>query len=108
MARESNVIRACLEHARRRPRCVIRKRHGGAFGVAGDADLTGCCDGRHVEVECKPPGWRPRSQKEADRHALQLRRLDEWRAAGAVVGVVTSAAEFAVLLDLCGPGREQR
>jgi hypothetical protein len=60
------------------------------MGVGGDSDITGCIRGWHFELEVKRPGERPTP--------LQLRRLREWRYAGAITGVVTSVAEVRELL----------
>jgi hypothetical protein len=73
------------------PGCVARKRWGGGYGVAGDPDITGCIHGRHFEFEVKRPGQKPTP--------LQARRLEEWRGAGAIAGVVESVAQAREILD---------
>jgi hypothetical protein len=90
MKREKAIVRAILAHLNGLPGCVARKRWGGGYGVAGDPDITGCICGRHFEFEVKRPGQRPTP--------LQARRLEEWRRAGAVVGVVESLEQVRALL----------
>jgi hypothetical protein len=93
-ARESSIVAAILKTLNSLPGCLARKRHGTPYAVAGDPDITGCCDGQHFELEVKRPGKRPTK--------LQERRLEEWRCAGATVAVVTSPSE-AVRALLRGP-----
>lgn len=61
------------------------------MGVAGDPDIDACIRGRSVQLEVKRPGERPT--------ALQARRLEEWRRAGAIVAVVHSVAEVRAVLE---------
>jgi len=82
-------IKKCLEDV---PGCVVRKRHGTAFGVAGDPDLYGSLNGRHFELEVKQDGNPPT--------ALQVQRGQEWRAAGAIYGVVHSVGEAREVLGI--------
>ncbi len=84
-ARESALVSAIVEALRVAPGLVVRKRHGTAWGVAGDPDLTGCYCGRHFELEVKTPtGALTR---------LQEARLAEWSRAGAITAVVRSVDE---------------
>jgi len=85
-ARESSIVDSIERRARRIPGLLLRKRHGTAFGVAGDPDLSGSFRGRHVEIEVKQPGEEPTP--------LQKRRMAEWQRAGAMVLVCRSADEF--------------
>lgn len=89
-ASEKAIVKAILAYLNGLPGCVARKRWGGGYGVAGDPDITGCIRGRHFEFEVKRPGQRPT--------ALQARRLEEWRRAGALVAVVDSPAQVPALL----------
>jgi hypothetical protein len=82
---ERAVVKSILAYLNSLPGCVARKRWGGSMGVTGDPDITGCIRGHHFEFELKRQGEKPT--------ALQLKRLGEWRAAGAIVGVVASADE---------------
>jgi len=84
-----NSIKKLLEAV---PGCVVRKRHGTAFGVAGDPDLYGTLNGRHFELEVKQDGNPPT--------ALQVQRGEEWRAAGAMYGVVHNVAEALEVLGI--------
>ena len=87
---ERTIVKSILAYLNGQPGCLARKRWGGGMGVAGDPDITGCLRGRHFEVEVKRPGAKPT--------ALQLKRLEEWRRAGAVVGVVESLEQVRALL----------
>jgi hypothetical protein len=82
MPLEKQIVDSIVKYLRSLPQCVVRKRHGTAFGVAGDPDLYGSFGGRHFELEVKQDGNPPTP--------LQQQRLKEWRAAGAIVGVVHS------------------
>jgi hypothetical protein len=69
---------------------VVRKRWGSEMAAAGDPDLTGCYRGSHFELEVKAHGGRLTQ--------IQQVRLEEWRDAGALVGVVHGPDEaFAIL-----------
>lgn len=85
MPLEKQIVVSILKYLRTVPGCAVRKRHGTVFGVAGDPDLYGTINGHHFELEVKQPGNPPTD--------LQLSRLEEWRAAGAAVGVVHSVQE---------------
>jgi hypothetical protein len=85
MPLEKQIVDSIVKYLRTVPGCAVRKRHGTAFGVAGDPDLYGTINGRHFELEVKREGNPP--------SPLQERRLEEWRAAGAVTGVVHSVQE---------------
>jgi hypothetical protein len=83
--RESLLVAEILRTLRALPGVVVRKRHGSAWGVAGDPDLYGSINGRHFEIEVKRSGGRPT--------ALQQARLKQWATSGALVGVATSVEE---------------
>ena len=85
MSSERATVKAILAYLNGIPGCLARKRWGGGLGVAGDPDITGCVNGRHFEFEVKRRGEQPTP--------LQMRRLAEWRAAGALAAVVTSVSE---------------
>ena len=87
---EKVIVQKILGFLNGLPGCVARKRWGGGMGVAGDPDITGCIDGRHLEFEVKRPGQQPT--------ALQVRRLEEWKRAGAVVAVVTGVEQVQSIL----------
>jgi len=82
---ENVIVQKILQFLNELPGCVARKRWGGGMGVAGDPDITGCLDGRHLEFEVKRSGQQPT--------VLQSRWREEWREAGAVVAVVSSVED---------------
>ena len=92
--RESALVAEILRSVRALPGVIVRKRHGSAWGVAGDPDLYGSIHGRHFEIEVKRPGDRPT--------ALQQARLKQWAATGALAGVARSVEEA---LDIVGATR---
>ena len=87
---ESMVTRDILAWLNSLPGCHAIKRHGDPYGRVGEADITGCLGGRRIEIEVKT--WQ--------RHAtpLQAIRLEEWRKAGAIVGVAHSVEEAQAIL----------
>jgi hypothetical protein len=84
-SREAALVADILRALKALPGVVVRKRHGSAWGVAGDPDLYGSIRGRHFEIEVKRPGGRTT--------ALQDARLKEWAATGALVGVARSVED---------------
>ncbi len=90
MTSEKAIVKAILAYLNSLPGCLARKRWGGGMGVAGDPDIDACLRGRSVQLEVKRPGEKATP--------LQLMRLDEWRRAGAITGVVTSVEEVKALL----------
>jgi len=90
VTKESAIVKAILRHLNSLPGCLARKRWGGGMGVAGEPDIDACFRGRSLQLEVKRPGEKPT--------LLQLKRLEQWREAGALVGVVTSLAEVKALL----------
>ena len=91
MTSERAIVKAVLAYLNSLPGCLARKRWGGGMGVAGDPDIDACIRGRSLQLEVKRPGEKPTP--------LQLKRLEEWRQAGALVGVVTSVAATRALLE---------
>ena len=85
MPRESAIVEAIVKWINSQPRAIARKRHGTAWGMAGEPDVNACVRGRSVQIEVKQPGEKP--------SALQLRRLEEWQRAGALSFSATSLAE---------------
>lgn len=84
--REAAIVKAIVSRIRAEyPGALVLKYHGGPHSVAGHPDLYGSIQGCAVALEVKRPGGRPT--------ALQSARLEEWRRAGAITGVVTSADE---------------
>lgn len=91
MTSERAIVKAILAYLNGLPCCLARKRWGGGMGVAGDPDIDACLRGRSVQLEVKRPGEKPTP--------LQLKRLEEWRQAGALIGVVTSVAATRALFE---------
>jgi hypothetical protein len=89
MGTEKNLQRRVLERLKEAGG-TFRKRHGTAYGMAGDPDIYGLLYGRHVEIELKRPG--------AGLTKLQAYRLEEWRRAGALTGVVHNLEELEALM----------
>ena len=90
MTTERAIVKAILVYLNSLPGCLARKRWGGGMGVAGDPDIDACIRGRSLQLEVKRPGEKPT--------ALQAKRLEEWRKAGALVAVVVSVDEVKSLL----------
>ncbi len=90
--RESSIVAAIMQALKSVPDLVVRKRWGSEMAAAGDADLIGCYRGLHFELEVKAPGGRLTRIQEV--------RLEEWRRAGAVVGVVHDAGEARRVLGI--------
>jgi len=95
--RESALVAEILRSLRALPGVIVRKRHGSAWGVAGDPDLYGSIHGRHFEIEVKRPGDRPT--------ALQQARLKQWAATGALAGVARSVEEALHIVGADGRAR---
>jgi hypothetical protein len=91
MTSEGAIVKAILAYLNGLPGCLARKRWGGGMGVAGDPDIDACIRGRSVQLEVKRPGEKPTP--------LQLKRLEEWQRAGAVVAVVHGVGETREILD---------
>jgi len=90
MTSERAIVKAILVYLNGLLGCLARKRWGGGMGVAGDPDIDACFHGRSVQLEVKRPGEAPTP--------LQVKRLEEWRRAGAVAAVVVSVDEVRSLL----------
>jgi hypothetical protein len=91
MTSERAVVKSILAYMNGLPGCLARKRWGGGMGVAGDPDIDACIHGRSVQLEVKRPGGKPT--------VLQMKRLAEWREAGALVAVVNSIADVRDLME---------
>jgi hypothetical protein len=99
---EKSVVARIMKALKQRRGVAVRKRHGTAMGVAGDPDLYGSVGGRHFEIEVKRPDDPGSIPTE-----LQAQRMQEWRAAGALVGVARSVEDALVILDIASPDSEQ-
>jgi hypothetical protein len=90
---ERSIVRKIVRALKQEfPNIEVRKRHGTAFGVAGDPDLYGSVQGFHFELEVKRPGEQPT--------AIQVRRNQEWRGSGAMAFTVVSAEEAVAFIRL--------
>ncbi|MCW5981973.1 MAG: hypothetical protein KIT09_28065 [Bryobacteraceae bacterium] len=92
VALEAHIVQGILRHLRQLPGLIVRKRHGSVMGIAGDPDLYGSFNGRHFELEVKRP------ELSSELTELQRARMEQWRRAGAVVGVARSAEEALSIL----------
>ncbi|HOQ47251.1 MAG TPA: VRR-NUC domain-containing protein [Bryobacteraceae bacterium] len=95
--RESALVAEILCALRALPGVIVRKRHGSAWGVAGDPDLYGSIQGRHFEIEVKRPGDRLT--------ALQEARMKQWAATGALAGVARSVEDALHIVGADGRAR---
>lgn len=66
------------------PNCIAEVRTQTGYGVKGGADVLGCIDGRHFELEVKQPGKKL--------SGLQEKWLKDWGQCGAIVGRVEDVA----------------
>jgi len=90
MTSEAAIVKAILRYLNSLPCCLARKRWGGGMGVAGEPDIDACLRGLSLQLEVKRPGEKATP--------LQLKRLEQWRQAGALTAVVTSVEEVKTLL----------
>ena len=100
---EKHVVARIMKALKQQQGVVIRKRHGTAMGVAGDPDLYGSIGGRHFEIEIKRPDDPGSVPTE-----LQAHRMQEWRAAGALVGIARSVEDALAILDVPCPDSERK
>jgi ssDNA-binding Zn-finger/Zn-ribbon topoisomerase 1 len=94
-ALESSITNAIMRELKKHPHIVVRKRHGTGMGVAGDPDLYGVIRGQHFEIEVKRL-----DDPDSQCSQLQLQRLLEWHANGALVGVARSVNDALCILGL--------
>ena len=98
---EKHVVARIMKALKQQQGVVIRKRHGTAMGVAGDPDLYGSIGGRHFEIEVKRPDDPGSVPTE-----LQAHRMQEWRAAGALVGIARTVDDALAILGVRCPDSE--
>lgn len=92
---ESTLVRK-IKAALEAEGCKVIKIHGGPNMEAGTPDLIGCYPGKSDNFDgddfwIEPPGCFAIEVKRDAKHkptALQLKRLEEWKKAGAKTGVV--------------------
>ena len=92
MQPETRIVNAILKKLRSLEGIAAIKIHGSIFARKGEPDIVGCRRGRFFAFEVKTATGKPTP--------LQLHRLEEWRQAGAIVGVVRSVKEVLQLLSL--------
>jgi len=88
---ERSIVQACLKYLNNLPHCKAVKRIPTTWNQTGEPDIFGCINGVHFEFEIKRPGEKPT--------ALQLRRLEEWKAAGALTGWFTSMKKLQEFIE---------
>lgn len=74
--RQKNI----LKYLNSVPGCIAEPRTQTGYGKKGGADIFGCYNGRHFELEVKQPG--------AKMTKLQVEWLQRWHDAGAISGCV--------------------
>lgn len=91
----TGVVRPVLDYLNSIPGAKAINIHGSVFSERGTPDVIGCINGRMVAFECK------RDLTESPEE-IQLWRLSEWVAAGAVVGAVSDIWQVDMILRLTG------
>lgn len=85
---ETLVVKKIVKALDALPGTLVHKRHGSQFGVAGLADLSGCHDGIHVEIEVKKDQKTARPKRDGGGLSLlQEKMLYRYQEAGARCGV---------------------
>lgn len=85
MKQPETILSEHSQEALTRLGAKVVKFHGGPETEAGTPDLIGCFMCLCFAVELKQPGEKPTD--------IQVKRLREWREAGARVGVATTVEE---------------
>lgn len=88
---EGSIVADMLRWLAVQPQCLARKVHQTGVTGSGEPDLDICWRGRAVKIEVKRPGQRPTR--------VQVRRLLQWRDAGALVAWVTSLDDLRAVLS---------
>lgn len=83
--REAAIQAAILRYLNGLPGCRAENNHGNGWQGAGRPDIYGCYRGRMIVIEVKRPGEQPTK--------LQMHRLEQWAAAGAVAIVAVSVED---------------
>ena len=89
---EKALTERILKELRKIPGVVAEKRHGGAFGKAGEPDITGCYKGWRFELEVKRPGVGRLTP-------LQKAALQKWASAGAYTAIVRSVEDALAVIE---------
>lgn len=93
---EKSIVNGIIKYLNGLPGCHAVKTHGSAFS-GGQPDVDVCYHGQTIKLEVKRPG------KKAT--VLQEAVLAQWKAAGAIVAVVTSVDEVREIMFACATGR---
>jgi len=67
--------------------CYVRKRKP---YIKGDPDLTGCYNGKRIEIEVKAPDGHPTR--------IQEKRVADWKRLGCIAGIAWSVEDVAELI----------
>lgn len=77
---EKTRQRNILKYLNAVPKCHAEIRTQTGYGIKGGADILGCIDGHHFELEVKQPHKQPTP--------TQKQQLQVWEACGAIAGRV--------------------
>ena len=82
------------------PQIKLIKQHGNIHAEIGTPDLHGCYNGRSFLFEVKRPDVDEEGNFTEKASNIQVKRMDQWAAVGAIVGVVRSINDAFDLLGL--------
>lgn len=91
----TGVVDPILHYLNSLPNSKAINVHGSVYSERGTPDIIGCINGRLVAFECK------RTENE-EPTKIQMWRLSEWIAAGAIVGGVSDLWQVQMILCLMG------
>lgn len=91
---ESTRQKRIINYLNAIPNCIAESRTQTGYGKKGGADIFGCLDGRHFELEVKQP------KKEPSR--LQKEWLMRWAETGAITGRVEDIETMRVVFKSYG------
>jgi hypothetical protein len=91
VSESSQVTKPAIDAINARPRAKAIKLHGSIYMESGTPDVHAVVAGVAYWLEAKLPGEKP--------DPIQRKRMREWAAAGAVVGVIESKAEALAIID---------
>lgn len=74
--RQSNIVK----YLKAVPGCIAEIRTQTGYGIKGGADILGCINGRHFELEVKQP--------KEKLTPLQAKWLEDWKQCGSISGRV--------------------
>jgi hypothetical protein len=90
VSENTQVTKPTLDAINALPGGKAVKVHGSVYSEKGTPDIDAVVAGVAYKLEAKLPGEKPTS--------IQSKRLREWAAAGAVVGVIYSKAEALAII----------